>query len=169
MTLDTKMLDLGGYIYARHWMDDYVPRQAPSSVIADGSIVTFTNKSTDRGQCLADANGTLNGQGSLCTEWVLEAAPAAGTYYIRSNVSGKYLYASDGNSGTMVTLSDTKSVWAFDTTTIPGYVAICYNSTAGTAVNNNVDNTTKTRLFAHGTGNGASFWAVEAPDNKELK
>ncbi len=169
MTLDTKMLDLGGYIYARHWMDDYVPRQAPSSVIADGSIVTFTNKSTDRGQCLADANGTLNGQGSLCTEWVLEAAPADGTYYIRSNVSGKYLYASDGNSGTMVTLSDTKSVWAFDTTTIPGYVAICYNSTAGTAVNNNVSNTTKTRLFAHGTGNGASFWAVEAPDNNELK
>ncbi len=169
MTLDTEMLDLGGYIYARHWMDDYVPRQAPQSVISAGSIVTFTNKSTDRGQCLADAGGTLNGQGAACTEWVLEAAPTAGTFYIRSNVSGKYLYASNGNSGTMVTLSDSKSVWAFDTTTFPGYVAICYNNTSGTAVNNNVSNTTKTRLFAHGTSNGASFWAIEAPVNNELE
>lgn len=169
MTLDTKMLDLGGYIYARHWMDDYIPRQAPQSVISAGSIVTFTNKSTDRGQCLADAAGTLNGQGTACTEWVLEAAPTAGTYYIRSKVSGKYLYASNGNSGTMVTLSESKSVWAFDTTTIPGYVAICYNNTSGAAVNNNVSNTTKTRLFAHGSGNGASFWAIETAVNNELE
>ncbi len=169
MTLDTKMLDLGGYIYARHWMDDYIPRQAPQSVISDGSIVTFTNKSTDRGQCFADAAGTLNGQGTACTEWVLEAAPTAGTYYIRSKVSGKYLYASNGNSGTMVTLSESKSVWAFDTTTIPGYVAICYNNTSGAAVNNNVSNTTKTRLFAHGSGNGASFWAIETAVNNELE
>ena len=168
MTLDTQMLDLGGYIYARHWMEDYVPRQAPASVISDGSIVTFTNKSADRGQCLADANGTLNGQGSACTEWVLEAATTADTYYIKSNASGKYLYASNGDSGTAVTLSDSKSVWAFDTTTIPGYVAICYNNTSGTAINNNVSNTTNARLFAHGTGNGASFWTIEAPVNNEL-
>ncbi|MBQ7946597.1 MAG: hypothetical protein IJ277_00320 [Bacteroidaceae bacterium] len=33
-----------------------------------------------------------------------------------------------------MTLSDSKSVWAFDTTTIPGYVAICYNNTSGTAI-----------------------------------
>jgi hypothetical protein len=68
------MLDLGGYIYARHWMEGYVPRQAPAPVIADGSVVTFTNKSADRGQCLADADGILNGQGSACTEWTLEKA-----------------------------------------------------------------------------------------------
>lgn len=169
MTLDTKMLDLGGYIYARHWMDDYVPRQAPASVIADGSVVTFTNQSPDRGQCLADDNGTLNGQGSACTGWTLEAAPTAGMFYIRSNVSGLYLYASNGNSGTMVSLSTSKTMWAFDTTTMPGYVAMCYNSTSGYAINNNVSNTTKTRLFAHGTSNGASFWAMEAAENNELQ
>ncbi len=169
MTIDTKMLDLGGYIYARHWMDDYVPRKAQTSanIFADGSIVTFTNQSADRGRCLADANGTLNGQGSACTQWTLEAAPTAGNFYIRSNVSCKYLYAGNGNSGTMVELSSSKTEWAFDTTTFPGYVAMCYNSTSGYAVNNNTGNTTKTRLFAHGSSNGASFWAMEAvPDNK---
>lgn len=171
MTVDTEMLDLGQYIYARHWMEDYVPRQAPASnsVIADGSIVTFTNKSADRGQCLADDNGALNGQGSVCTQWTLEAASAEGKYYIRSNVSGKYLYAPNGNQGTMVELSTNKTEWTFDTTTVPGYVAICYNTTSGQAVNNNVSNTTKTRLFAHGTSNGASFYLMETPVDNELK
>jgi hypothetical protein len=170
MTVDTKMLDLGGYIYARHWMDDYVPRQAPASILADGCQVTFTNKSADRGQCLRDDNGTLNGQGSECTKWTLEAASGENMFYIRSNVSGKYLYAANGNSGTMVQLSDgQKSVWTFDTATSPGYVAICYNSTSGNAINNNVSNTTKTRLFAHGSGNGASFWAVDSESSDNLK
>ena len=168
MTVDTKMLDLGQYIYARHWMEGYVPRQAPSSPIADGSVVTFTNKSADRGQCLADEDGTLNGQGSACTKWTLESA-GSNKFYIRSNVSGKYLFAENGNSGTMVTLSTSKTAWAFDTTTSPGYVAMCYNSTSGNAINNNVSNATRTRLFAHGTGNGASFWALGGEQDPNLK
>ena len=168
MTIDTEMLDLGEYIYARHWMDDYVPRQAPSSDIAN-SIVTFTNKSADRGRCLADNNGTLNGQGSECTEWTLESASTANKFYIRSNVSGKYLYAANGNNNTMVELSSSKSEWEFDTTTLPGFVAICYNNTSSNAINNNVDNTTKARLFAHGSGNGSSFWAMESIVDDELK
>ena len=69
----------------------------------------------------------------------------------------------------MVALSSTGTEWEFDTTTIPGYVAICYSSTSGQAVNNNVTNTTKTRLFDHGTGNGASFWLMESPVDDELK
>lgn len=167
MTIDTEMLDLGEYIYARHWMNDYVPRAG--SIITNGSVVTFTNKSADRGQCLADNNGSLNGQGSECTEWTLESASTEGKFYIRSNVSDKYLYADNGNQGTMVELSATKTEWEFDTTTIPGYVAICYNTTSGQAVNNNVTNNTKTRLFDHGTGNGASFWLMEVPVDDELK
>ena len=151
MTIETEMLDLGEYIYARHWMDDYVPRQAPGSAITDGAVVTFTNKSADRGQCLADNSGVLNGQGSECTEWTLESASAEGKFYIRSNVSNKYLYAANGNKDTMVELNSTGTEWEFDTTTIPGYVAICYNTTSGQAVNNNVTNNTKTRLFDHGT------------------
>lgn len=169
MTIDAEMLDLGEYIYARHWMDDYVPRQAPASTITDGCVVTFTNKSVDRGQCLADNNGSLNGQGSACTQWTLEAASTDGKFYIRSNVSGKYLYAASGNSGTMVELSTNKTEWDFDTSTFPGYVAICYNSISGNAINNNVNNTTKTRLFAHGSSNGASFWLMETPVNDELE
>ena len=171
MTIDTEVLDLGGYIYARHWMDDYKPRQAPgsTSTITDGAVVTFTNKSPDRGQCLADNNGTLNGQGSECTEWTLVSASAEGKFYIRSNVSDKYLYTDDGNKGTMVKLNSTGTEWEFDTTTIPGYVAICYENTSGQAVNNNVTNNTKTRLFDHGTNNGASFWLMESPVDNELK
>ena len=170
MTVDTRMLDLGGYIYARHWMDNYIPRQAPAPTISDGSIVTFTNKSADRGQCLADENGTLNAQGSTCTSFTLEQVSAgSSTYYIRSNVSGKYLYASNGNSGTQVILSTSKTKWAFDTSTISGYVAICYNSTSGNAINNNATTTTKARLFAHGTGNGSSFWRIDGFVDNNLK
>jgi hypothetical protein len=169
MTLDTRVLDLGQYIYARHWMDNYVPRQAPASAIADGSVATFTNKSTDRGQGLTDNDGTLNGQGAASTQWVLEAADAEGLFYIRSAVSGKYLYAENGNSGTIVVLSTDKTAWAFDTTTSPGYVAICYQGVSGMAINNNVSNATKLRLFAHGTGNGASFWAISTEPDETLK
>ena len=169
MTLDTRVLDLGQYIYARHWMDNYVPRQAPASAIADGSVATFTNKSTDRGQGLTDNDGTLNGQGAASTQWVLEAADAEGLFYIRSVVSGKYLYAENGNSGTIVVLSTDKTAWAFDTTTSPGYVAICYQGVSGMAINNNVSNTTKLRLFAHGTGNDASFWAISTEPDETLK
>lgn len=163
MTVETKMLSLGDYVFARHWMDDYVPRQAPASDIADGNVVSFTNQSADRGRCLSDNNGTLNAQGSKCTAWTLEQASAEnGTYYIKSNVSDKYLYAANGNSGTMVELSAAgKTAWAFDTSTMSGYAAICYNNVSGNAINNNVSNATKARLFAHGTGNGASFWAIE--------
>ncbi|MBO7301174.1 MAG: family 20 glycosylhydrolase [Bacteroidaceae bacterium] len=172
MTIDTKMLDLGEYIYARHWMDDYTPRQAPAATgVVDGTVVTFTNKSTDRGdgRCLDDNNGTLTGQGTAGTKWTLEKAPTEGCFYIRSNVSGNYLYAADGNSGTMVQLSTEKTEWAFDTSTLSGYVAICYNSVSGNAINNNVSNTTFTRLFAHGSGNGASFWIMEMPVVNELE
>ena len=168
MTVDTEMLDLGEYIYARHWMDDYIPRQAPSSEITDGASVTFTNQSADRGRCLFDNNGTLNGQGSECSVWILEESQEEGKFYIRSSSSDKYLYCANGNNDTMVTLKSSNDpaddqipAWAFDKTTFPGYVAICYQSTEGQAVNNNVNNETKTRLFNHGSSNGASFWKME--------
>ncbi len=169
MTVETQVLSLGNYVFARHWMDDYVPRQAPPSEIGDGSVVKFTNKSEDRGRCLADNNGTLNGQGSECTAWTLEkTSPDKNTYYVKSNVTGRYLYAPGAASGTQVTLNATKkTTWAFDTGTIAGYAAICYNSTNGKAVNNNVNNATKARLFDHGSGNGASFWKVESFERRD--
>lgn len=169
MTVETEMLSLGDYVFARHWMQDYVPRQAPASDIADGNVVSFTNMSADRGRCMADNNGTLNAQGSECTAWTLEQASAGNnTYYIRSNVSDKYLYAANGNSGTQVELNATnKTAWAFDTSIFAGNVAICYGNVSGNAINNNVSNTTKARLFAHGTGNGASFWAMEPFEGRD--
>ena len=170
MTVDTKMLDLGGYVYARHWMNDYVPRQAPAPTISDGSVVSFTNYSSDRGSCLADIDGNLNAQASECTSFTLEeVSTGSGTYYIRSNVSGKYLYASSNTSGTIVKLNTTKTAWAFDTNTISGYVAICYKSTSNNAINNNATTTTKARLFAHGSGNGSSFWKIDTFVDTNLK
>lgn len=161
MTRDTEMLDLGGYIYAKHWMDDYVHRTYVNP-IRDKAIVTFTNQSADRGRCLRDDNGTLNGQGSECTNWILESTGTDGEYYIKSEVSGKYLYVSATSSGSAVTLNSKKVAWTFDETTMSGYVAICPVANTSVAVNNNVSNTTKARLFAHGSSNGASFWKVES-------
>ena len=99
----------------------------------------------------------------------MESASTANKFYIRSNVSGKYLYAANGNNNTLVELSNTKSEWEFDNATFPGFVAICYNNTSGNAINNNVDNATKARLFAHGSGNGSSFWTMEPIVDDELK
>ncbi len=170
MTVDTKMLDLGEYIYARHWMKDYVPRQAPAPTISNGSVVTFTNYSADRGRCLADENGVLNGQGSKCTSFTLEeTASGSNTYYIKSNVSGKYLYAANANNNTDVVLSTSKCAWAFDTSTITGFVAICYGATNNNAINNNATNSTKARLFGHGSGNGSSFWKIDTFVDNSLK
>ena len=42
-----------------------------------------------------------------------------------------------------------------------GYVAICLAANKDVAVNNNVNNASHARLFAHGTSNGASFWKVD--------
>ena len=161
ITQDTEMLDLGGYIYGRHWMDGYQHREYVAP-IHDQAIVTFLNKSTDRGgRGLADVDGTLNGQNDTATEWQLESNGKSDQYYIKSRVSGKYLYVSATTSGTMVTLSTSKTAWTFDQTTISGYVAICPVANTDVAINNNVQNTTNTRLFAHGSGNGASFWIAE--------
>ena len=161
LTADTEMLDLGHYIYGRHWMDDYRHRVYVNP-IHDQAIVTFMNKSTDRGgRGLADLDGTLYGENDTPTRWVIEAAETDGQYYLRSQVSGLYLYASSLTSGAMVTLSKKKMAWTFDDTTIEGYVAICPAQKSDLAVNNNTSNTTHARLFAHGTGNGASFWVAQ--------
>ena len=162
MVRDTEMLDLGGYVYGRHWMPDYVHRVFVNP-IADGAILQFTNKSDDRGdRCMADQNGSLLCMAPSCTNFVLESAGKEGQYYIRSEESGKYLYASSIASGAQVTLDTKKTAWTFDETTISGYVAICTASNKALAINNNASNfATKARLYAHESGNGASFWTVE--------
>lgn len=160
LVVDTEMLDLGQYVYGRHWMPGYQHR-VYNTPIKDGAVVQFTNKSTDRGRCLRDDNGTLNGQGSTCTDFILESNGKDGQYYIRSAESDNYLYASSLNSGSQVSLSKTKIPWQFDETTIGGYVAICPVSASSLAINNNTTGTTKPRLYAHGSGNGASFWQIE--------
>ena len=163
MLLDTKILDYGGYNYGKHWMPDYEPPKIETcEIIADGlTEYTFDNQSKDRGTHLRDDNGQLNGQGAECTTFVLEAGPKAEQYYIKSTVSGKYLYASSSASGTMVELSTKKAAWTFDWETMPKYVAICHAGNKDVALNNNVSNATKVRLFAHAASNGASFYTME--------
>ena len=168
MVLDTEMLDLGNYVYARHWMPDYQHRVFVNP-ITDGAILTFTNQSPDRGRCLRDDSGTLYGQGSECTHFVLEAAEKEGQYYIKSEMSGKYLYAATLSSDAQVTLSTKKIAWTFDETTMAGYVAICPANAGNLAINNNTTNATKARLYAHGTGNGASFWKIDSFGQTSIK
>ena len=163
MLCDTLILDHGNYTYSRHWMPGYVPpRIETCEIIADGQTeYTFNNQSKDRPTSLCDNAGKLNGQGTECTTFVLEKGPKADQYYIKSTVSGKYLYASSSASGTMVELSTKKTAWTFDWTTMPKYVAICHAANADVALNNNIGNTTHVRLFAHAASNGASFYEME--------
>lgn len=163
MLIDTKILDYGNYTYSQHWMPGYVPPKIETcAIIADGlTEYTFENQSKDRPVSLADDNGTLNGQASECTPFVLEPANADTTaFYIRSTVSGKYLYASASTSGTAVTLSTKKSAWTFDWETMPKYVAICLADNPTVALNNNINNTTHLRLYGHAASNGASFYTM---------
>lgn len=162
MLVDTQILDYGNYTYSQHWMPGYVPPKIETvEIVADGlTEYTFDNQSKDRATCLADNEGTLSGQATECTSFVLEPADAEDTYYIKSTVSGKYLYASSSASGTMVTLSTEKTAWTFDFETMPKYVAICSAENPNVALNNNVNNATNVRLFAHGASNGASFYEM---------
>ena len=168
MVRDTELLDLGGYIYGRHWMPDYQHRVF-TNPIADGAILQFINKSDDRGdRCMADINGALLCMAPKCTNFVLESTGKDGEYYIRSEESGKYLYAASIASGKEVTLDTKKTAWTFDETTIGGYVAICVASNKALAINNNASNfASKGRLYAHESGNGASFWKVECMGHVE--
>ena len=162
MVIDTKILDYGKYNYSQHWMPGYVPPKIETvDIVADGlTEYTFDNQSKDRPTSLADNGGKLNGQATECTPFVLEPASAEGTYYIKSTVSGKYLYASSSASGTMVTLSTQKTAWTFDWETMPKYVAICAADNSSVALNNNVNNDTHVRLFGHAASNGASFYTM---------
>lgn len=161
LVLDTEMLDLGHYVYARHWMPDYEHRTFHNP-IEDGAILQFINQSPDRDRYLRDDNGTLNGQGKSCTDFRLIAADAEGQYYIQSAESDLYLYAANLTSGADVTLSTKRIAWQFDETTLPGYVAICPVKASNLAINNNITtNATKARLFAHQASNGASFWRID--------
>ena len=162
MVIDTQLLDLGDYVYGRHWMPDYQHRVYVNP-IADGAIMQFTNKSDDRGdRCMADQNGSLLCMAPSCTNFVLESAGKEGQYYIRSEESGKYLYAASIASGKEVTLDTKKTAWTFDEKTIGGYVAICVAANKTLAINNNAPGfASKGRLFAHESGNGASFWKME--------
>lgn len=168
MVRDTELLDLGNYVYARHWMPNYEHR-VYQNPITDGAILQFTNQSADRGRCLRDNDGILFGQGDQCTDFILEATNIEGQYNIRSAESGLYLYTSSLTSASTVTLSEKKTAWTFDETTMPGYVAICAAKASDLALNNNCTNTTKVRLYAHGTSNGASFWKVESMGNTPVR
>ncbi|MCQ2266147.1 MAG: beta-N-acetylhexosaminidase [Bacteroidaceae bacterium] len=171
MVIDTQILDAWNINYSRHWMPGYVaPKVETTEIIADGvTEYSFNNQSKDRPIALADDNGTLNGQASATTNFVLEPATKADQYYIKSCVSGKYLYASASTSGTMVTLDTKKTAWAFDWETMPKYVAICHGANTEVALNNNVNNATHIRLFAHGTGNGASFYSMKLEKRGETE
>ena len=162
MVLDTDILDAWGINYSRHWMPGYeAPEVQHTEIIADGlTQYSFVNQSKDRPTCLRDDNGTLNGQATATTNFVLEPASKADQYYIKSCESGKYLYASATTQGTMVTLDTKKTAWAFDWDTMPKYVAICHGGNTSMALNNNISNATHLRLFAHAASNGASFYTM---------
>lgn len=161
LKLDSRILDLGNYVYARHWDPDYKHRTFVSP-IADGTTLTFTNVDTNRGQCMSEKDGKLFAQDSKCINFVLEAVPGqANQYYIRSEKSGQYLHVDSYASNVIVTLSSSKTAWTFDEATIPGYVAICPVGNTTFAINNNAnDKETKARLWTHTKDNTSSFWSI---------
>lgn len=163
MVVDTAILDAWNINYSRHWMPGYVPPAIETcEVIADGvTEYSFVNQSKDRPTSLADNNGTLNGQASATTNFVLEPAGGEDQYYIKSVESGKYLYASESGSGAMVTLDTKKTAWTFDWLTMPKYVAICHAGNKDMALNNNYNTGTKVRLWGHAASNGASFYEMK--------
>lgn len=161
MMRDVPLMDMGGYVYSQHWMDGYVPH-VYTNPIAIGNVVTFSNYSNDRGAKMQDNAGSLDAQGSASTEWILLSTGTDSEFYIKSRVSGRYLFAPKASAGEQVTLSEQPiTKWTFDEATIPSYVAICLVENHDLAVNNNTGNDTHAKLALHAKGNTSSFWMTE--------
>lgn len=124
---------------------------------------------TDHTGYLGDDGTTLQGRHATGTYFILEATSTANQYYLKSQVTGKYVNAAGVTSGSAITFDEAPSTyWTLDQTnanTDKHSWAIRPNGTAGVSLNNNGNSTATCpwmKVNVHNsTTQGCDLWTFD--------
>ena len=140
-------------------------------VLNADSYYTLECMATDHGRFIEDDGTSVNGRSTKGSYFMFEPGTAAGTYYIKSVVSGKYINANDN----AVTVDEEKkTAWVLD---VPGHtagVATFEDGTTDNFLNNNYTaGAPYLKANYHkdgpGSGNACSLWKLtEYKDVEEV-
>ena len=131
----------------------------------DGRSYTLKCKATDHVGYIADDGTNVQGRANSATAFIFEAVEGVENgFYIKSEVSGKYLYATGGNGEGVVLSSENKTIWAVNAPDhSAGYVSLAAHGETDLYLNNN-GGTNNLRLNSHsggpGSGNACSLWQL---------
>lgn len=137
--------------------------QTEVSVINPTKYYTLQCKATDHNGYIAEVNGEIKGRESKPSILVFEAGTSDGTYYIKSQTSGKYINANDGFSD--VTFDEgRKTQWT--KTELSGNLA--FSASSGKYLNNNETGDGVNGLKVAGGTGGCSQWTLREYDKPDI-
>ena len=131
----------------------------------DGSSYTLKCKATDHVGFIGDDGTIVNGRSAQPTSFLFEAAEGVENgFYIKSEVSGKYLYATGDKNSDVVLSDENKTTWVVNAPEhSAGYVSLAAHGKTNLYLNN-VDGTNYLKLNEHvggpGSGNACSLWKL---------
>ena len=145
-------------------VDELVGESAPVVVTAINKdrFYTLQCKATDHGTFIKDNGTNINGRSSESSFFVFEPGTEANTYYIKSDVSGKYINA-DGKAVTVD--AEKKTAWVLDTPSHSAGWVTFEDGTSDNFLNNNYTaGTPYLQANYHnggpGSGNACSLWKL---------
>lgn len=136
-----------------------------------GKSYTLKCKATDHVGFIGDNGTIVHGRSEAPTSFVFEAAEGVENgFYIKSEVSGKYLYAAGGKDSDVVLSDENKTTWVVNAPDhSAGYVSLAAHGKTNLYLNN-VGGTNYLKLNEHGggpgSGNACSLWQLRTPSIK---
>lgn len=130
-----------------------------------GKSYTLKCKATDHVGFIGDNGTIVHGRSAAPTGFVFEAAENG--FYIKSEVSGKYLYATGDKDPDVVLSDENKTTWVVNAPDhSAGYVSLAAHGKKDLYLNN-VGGTNYLKLNEHkggpGSGNACSLWQLRTP------
>jgi hypothetical protein len=149
-----------GVIRVAYAVDENAPVVVTS--ILEDKYYTLQCKATDHGTFIKDDGTSINGRSNEGSFFAFEAGTTAGTYYIKSVVSGKYINA-DGNTVTVD--AEKKTAWVLGVPTHTADVVTFEDGTTDNFLNNNYTTGAPYLKANHhnggpGSGNACSLWIL---------
>ena len=133
-----------------------------------GKSYTLKCKAADHVGFIGDNGTIVHGRSEAPTSFVFEAAEGVENgFYIKSEVSGQYLYATGDNGKDVVLNSENKTIWVVNAPShSAGYVSLSVYGKTDLYLNNN-GGTNSLKLNSHsggpGSGNACSLWKLVQP------
>lgn len=133
-----------------------------------GKSYTLKCKATDHVGFIGDNGTIVHGRSEAPTSFVFEAAEGVENgFYIKSEVSGKYLYAAGGKDSDVVLSDENKTTWVVNAPAhSAGYVSLAAHGKTDLYLNNN-GGTNSLKLNSHpggpDSGRACSLWQLRTP------